>query len=148
MGEVDNKGWEFDLGYKNLEGDFKYSVTVNATFLKNNVVSYGDSGAYVLGSQVGTQDYATRYDAGHPAWYFYGYKAIGIFQSMQDVNNYNVGLVNGKILKDNNGNEIINPSADAQLGPTGKRQIIQKSACPGDVKYADLDNRWGHFCNR
>jgi TonB-linked SusC/RagA family outer membrane protein len=144
MGEVENKGWEFDLAYRQMEGDFKYSVSVNATYLQNKVISYGDSGASQLGSLVGTSgDYVTKYESGKPAWYFYGYKAIGIFQTKQDVLDYSVELINGKPKLDNNGNEIIfkkNAETDAQIAADGgKRQYLQKTAVPGDVKYADAN---------
>jgi TonB-linked SusC/RagA family outer membrane protein len=137
-GNVDNKGVELELGYRESEGDFKYSINVNTSFIKNKVTAYGDSGAYAFGSNVGTQGPVARYDAGHPAWYFYGYQSEGIFNSVQDVQNYNVGMLNGKVITDGNGNVIINPTTD-QLGATGKRKLIQPTAKPGDVKYADLN---------
>jgi len=143
MGEVENKGLEFDLGYKNMEGAFKYSASMNATYLKNNVISYGAAGAKasMVSSKVGTTgEYVTKFEAGQPAWYFYDYQAIGIFQTKQDVLDYNVGIVNGKVLLDDKGNEIINPTAE-QLG-TGTRKLIQNAA-PGDVKYADIDKNGG-----
>ncbi len=136
-GNVDNKGIELELGYRESEGDFKYSINANASFVKNKVTAYGDSGAYQMGSNVGTQGSVARYQAGQAAWYFYGYQADGIFQTSQEVQNYNVGIVNGKVLTDANGNPIINPT-DAQIG-TGKRKLIQPTAVAGDVKYADLN---------
>jgi hypothetical protein len=121
---------------------------VNATYLQNKVVSFGDSGACQLGSTVGTGgDQVARYEAGQPAWYFYDYKAIGVFQSVQDVQDYYVGILpNGKVMVDNNGNERIGSKqlSDADIAAAGaKKQLLQKTALPGDVKYADINKDGG-----
>jgi TonB-dependent starch-binding outer membrane protein SusC len=115
-GEVQNKGVEFDLSYRKLEGDFKYTVSLNSSYLKNEVISYGSEGTFIDGIKIGTNDPVTRYEAGFPVYYFRGYKAIGIFQSKDDVNSYS----------------YTNPI-------TGKITPIQPKAIAGDVKYQDID---------
>lgn len=37
LGEVSNKGWEFQVGYNNQIGDFRYNVSVNGGFAKNKI---------------------------------------------------------------------------------------------------------------
>ena len=39
IGEVSNKGFELNMGYRNNIGDFRYEVNGNMTFIKNKIVS-------------------------------------------------------------------------------------------------------------
>jgi hypothetical protein len=77
-GNVSNKGFEFDLGYKNLQGDFKYAIDLNLSTLKNEVTYLNPLLGSIPGVQVGTGWNATRFQQGQPMWYFYGYKTHGI----------------------------------------------------------------------
>ena len=43
-GEVKNNGLEFDITYRENEKEFKYSITANASYLQNKVLSYGEDG--------------------------------------------------------------------------------------------------------
>jgi len=113
-GEVENKGWEFDLSYRNSIGDLKYYASFNASYLKNKVIAYGVSQGKA-GANVGQVGDVNRYDIGQPVWYFYGRKAIGIFQDTAEINHY--GYTNST---------------------TGNFTKYQSSAKPGDVKFADL----------
>jgi TonB-dependent starch-binding outer membrane protein SusC len=113
-GQIDNKGWEFDLTYRNNVGDFKYYANFNASYSKNKVIGYGAPQGKD-GANIGQIGYVNRYDIGQPVWYFYGYKAIGIFQDTAEINHY--GAVNSE---------------------TGRFVKYQASAKPGDVKFADL----------
>jgi TonB-dependent starch-binding outer membrane protein SusC len=108
-GEVQNKGVECDITYREQESEFKYAVSFNASYLKNEVLSYGAEGAFKDGLKIGIADAVTRYEAGQPVYYFKGYKALGIFQDTSEVSTY----VNSSGVK------------------------IQPKAIPGDVKYED-----------
>lgn len=79
-GTVENKGFEFDLGYKESKGDFKYSVNVNLSTLKNNVSYLDPTVGLINGAQVGPTGswYATVFEQGHSIWHFNGYKTAGI----------------------------------------------------------------------
>ncbi|MFC6103947.1 SusC/RagA family TonB-linked outer membrane protein [Olivibacter domesticus] len=37
IGKVDNKGWEFNVGYNGTAGDLKYNVSVNGGYTKNKI---------------------------------------------------------------------------------------------------------------
>lgn len=37
IGQVENKGWEFKVGYNNQRGDFRYDVSVNGSYAKNKI---------------------------------------------------------------------------------------------------------------
>jgi TonB-dependent starch-binding outer membrane protein SusC len=78
-GSVESKGFEFVLGYNDFEGDFQWSVNVNLGTSKNEVKDIGGSGD--LEGMTFEDDKITRCTVGQPAFYFYGYKFDGIFQT-------------------------------------------------------------------
>ncbi len=43
IGKVDNKGYEFKVGYSDQSGDFRYSISVNGGYAKNTVVFASES---------------------------------------------------------------------------------------------------------
>ncbi len=111
-GEVTNKGWEFSATYRGNVSDLKYSIGANASYLHNEVTQFGVPGGKE-GSGIGQLGNVSKYEPGMPVWYFYGYQALGVFQTQDEIDNY------------------INDS-------TGRP--IQRTAIPGDVKWADLNN--------
>lgn len=113
-GDMENWGLEFEMGWKQSLGDFKYSVNANASYLKNKLIKLGNAsgeaiyenaGASGLGSYVKGQN-------GEVYPFFYGYKTAGIFQNQAQVDAY----VNDKGVK------------------------LQPKAQPGDVIFVDYDN--------
>ncbi|MCX7986315.1 MAG: TonB-dependent receptor [Bacteroidales bacterium] len=120
-GKILNKGWEFDLTYREAQKEFKYSITANASYLSNKVLSYGS--AYKDGYRMNVGDFVTRYQPGYPVWYFIGLKAEGVFQTKDEINSYTGRDSSGNAILDRNGNPV----------------KIQPKAIPGDVKYADLN---------
>lgn len=77
-GSLENKGFEFLVGYKGNAGDFTYSANVNLTFQKNKLLSIGGTTDYLSGS-------VSRSVIGQPFGQFYGYVYDGIFQSNEEV---------------------------------------------------------------
>lgn len=110
-GEVQNKGVEFDLSYREFDSEFKYSVSMNASYLKNEVLSYGSEGTFMDGIRIGINDAVTRYEAGYPVYYFRGFQSLGIFQTQEEIEGY------------------VNADGDMYL----------EKAIPGDVKFADTN---------
>lgn len=88
-GEVTNKGWEFELGYKS-DGrkEFNYDVSANFTTVDNKVTYLDPNNPFIGGAGVGTGWTTTAMKVGLPIWYFSGYKTDGIFQSTADVAKY------------------------------------------------------------
>lgn len=114
-GEIQNKGWEFAVSYRGQVSDFKYNVGFNASYIHNEVTSFGvEEGKE--GSNIGQLGNISKYEEGEPVWYFYGYQAMGIFQDEQEIEDYTF------------------------TDSLGNTSMIQKSAIPGDVKWADLNN--------
>ncbi|MCG8698431.1 MAG: SusC/RagA family TonB-linked outer membrane protein, partial [Bacteroidales bacterium] len=78
-GDVVNKGFEIELGYKNYERDLKYSVNVNMTTLKNEVVRLDENISIIYGTKIQPGwEGATAFKEGEPIWYYRGYKTDGI----------------------------------------------------------------------
>ncbi|MFW5657352.1 MAG: SusC/RagA family TonB-linked outer membrane protein [Bacteroidota bacterium] len=75
-GTVSNKGLDFELGYRNLDGDFKYGASVNLSTVKNEVTELKVD-APVRGDNLRGYD-LTWFEEGEPIWYFKGYKTDGV----------------------------------------------------------------------
>ena len=73
-GNVENKGWEFDLGWKDHVGDFTYGINANLSTLKNEVTYLDPSIARINGFATGAATVFTAFEKGEPVWYFRGYK--------------------------------------------------------------------------
>lgn len=78
IGEVSNKGFELNVGYRNHIGDFKYEVTGNMTFIKNKIESL--KGQTII-------DGINILKEGEPIDSYYMLHAIGIFQSEEEIKN-------------------------------------------------------------
>ncbi len=111
-GDMENKGVEFELGYKWHIADAKFHVKGNASYLKNTLKNLGnDTGFLPLDGVQGISGGGTRAENGQPFPFFYGYKTDGIFQTTEEVNAY----------------------TNANGG------LIQPSARPGDVRFVDVN---------
>lgn len=81
-GSVQNKGFEFDLQYRNMNHKMKYSFSGNLATIQNKVLSIP---VPIQGGRIDDGVYATLTTTGHPLGSFYGYKMIGIFQNANDI---------------------------------------------------------------
>jgi TonB-linked SusC/RagA family outer membrane protein len=79
-GNVENVGFELDLGWKDKIGDFSYSINGNMATLKNEVTYVTEAVAgRILGAFVSNQITGlTAFEAGYPVWYFRGWNCLGI----------------------------------------------------------------------
>ena len=78
-GTVENSGFEFDLGFRNSVGDFKYSINANLATLKNEVTEFKAIVDRVNGRRIGTNGIdAVAMEKGYPLWYFRGWKTTGL----------------------------------------------------------------------
>lgn len=78
-GEIGNKGFEFSASWNDkINDDFSYSVSGNATTLKNNVKSVYEPGFQVF-------DGPSILTSGAPIGSFYGYIVEGVYQSYADI---------------------------------------------------------------
>jgi TonB-linked SusC/RagA family outer membrane protein len=113
VGSMKNQGWEVAIGYKiTTPKDFKFSVDLNGTYIKNEVTDLGEATSpFSSGYNQGLGGTTTRMEVGKPLGYFYGYQTDGIFQNIFEVEEY----------VDDEGNQI------------------QPNAKPGDFRFADLN---------
>jgi TonB-linked SusC/RagA family outer membrane protein len=79
-GEIQNKGFEFDLGLRDKISDLHYSVNLNISPISNKVTKLEPVfGARIGGASVGTGwPNVTMFEPGYSVWHFYGYKTHGI----------------------------------------------------------------------
>ena len=73
-GNVENKGWEFELGWKDNIGGFKYSINANLATLENEVTYLDHSIDRINGASYNNNAGITAFEEGYPVWYFRGYK--------------------------------------------------------------------------
>jgi TonB-linked SusC/RagA family outer membrane protein len=120
-------GWETSLGYKDNIGDFTYNVSGNFTLSRTEFLdSYKPrfAGAYQEYRDSGEHRYQNL---------FWGYTAIGQFQSQEEINNYainNDGRGNSTMLpgdikyKDINGDGKIDWYDETVIGHTNGQPLI------------------------
>ncbi|MGC8802712.1 MAG: SusC/RagA family TonB-linked outer membrane protein, partial [Bacteroidales bacterium] len=117
VGRIDNNGIDLEVTYTQRETEFKYTIKATGTYQTNEVKEF--NAAKLAGySAHGAPAEETAFEVGHPVWYFRGYKALGVFQSWEEIRNYT----------------YTDPV-------TGKKTLIQPDAVPGDVKIADVGGR-------
>lgn len=111
LGKVDNKGWEFKVGYNGQAGDFTYSVSVNGGYAKNKVIFWdeppsGPAWQRSTGHSIGSNGYA-----------FLALQYDGVFKDQKDIdaNTINYSPIGGTNLRpgdmkfvDVDGNDTIN----------------------------------------
>lgn len=77
---VQNRGWEFMLGYNKNWRDFRFDAQANVTFLKNKVLALGEGVEPIYGDLMSSKftDRPTITKEGLPIGTFWGYKVTGI----------------------------------------------------------------------
>ena len=111
VGDMENSGLEFELGYKWRIADANFAVKGNASYLKNELKNLGNDTGFL---NYGINQFSgggTRAENGQPFPFFYGYKTDGVFQNMAEVNAY----------------------TNTEGG------LIMPAAQPGDVRFVDLN---------
>jgi TonB-linked SusC/RagA family outer membrane protein len=75
-GSMRNKGWDFNIGWKDHIGKMNYYITANLSDVKNKVVNlYGKN--YI--------GYSTITEEGAPIGSYYGYVSDGYFNSQEEI---------------------------------------------------------------
>ena len=91
-GNVDNKGVELEIRWRDQIGDFGYSISGNFSTLKNRVTYLHPTLKDGLaGTGVRNYGTVTRFEIGYPAWHLYGYDFAGVDSSTGEAlfNHYN-----------------------------------------------------------
>ncbi len=120
-GNVENKGLELELGWKDSVGDFSYGVSGNISTLKNEVTYLHPSLTRISGYSY-SNNTITAFEVGHPVWYYYGYR----FDKLDE---------NGApLMKDLNKDGVVNEDDKTDIGcaiPTGTYGITINAAWKG-----------------
>src|SRR5699024_8337030 len=85
IGEVSNKGIEFQLTSRNLVGEFQWSTDLNFASNQNQVEALGPQSEPILSSGAAGQRHITR--IGDEIGSYYGYVVDGIYQSQEEIDN-------------------------------------------------------------
>jgi len=89
--KVQNRGFEFNLNWRDQVGKLKYSFGINGTTIANKVLSIGGvsgSDTILYGGYLSNGIPVTASRVGLPIGAFYGYKTDGIFQTQAELNAY------------------------------------------------------------
>ena len=77
-GSVRNAGLELELSWKDVIGDFSYSVNGNFSSLYNNVTYLDPTVSRISGSVMQASQAYTAFEMGHKIWYFRAYDYLGV----------------------------------------------------------------------
>ncbi len=114
-GDMSNTGVELEVDYRFSRGKWSFGATGNLTYLKNTLDNIGNADGF---NNVGFDNDSwgpgtfRRDENGKPFHHFWGKKTDGIFQTVDEINNY--------------------------VNSEGK--LLQPNAVPGDVKFVDYNN--------
>lgn len=108
-GDMENRGFEFSVNYRNGENELKYDLGFNFSTIENEVTSLG-GGEPIAGGNISKVGNTTLTEVGEELAYFYGLETDGIFNTQEELDAYIGG----------DDNTAIQPNAEL-----------------GDVKYID-----------
>lgn len=115
-GTINNKGLELTLTTKNIKRDFTWDTDLQVSFNKNKLVALdGTASAHIEGYGQWS-DVVTITNVGESLYNFYGYKVLGVYKDLEDLQN----------------------SPKAEKYPANGVFNRANTTWVGDLKYADL----------
>jgi TonB-dependent starch-binding outer membrane protein SusC len=155
IGSMSNKGFEFALNYnKSVSKDFNFGIGLTVTTIQNKLTSItsgtnfvSNFGGLILNGFQGWDEYTRSY-IGQPVGEFFGYKAIGIYQSQAQIDALNakapggiyrpgaVAMPGDRYFADINGDGLVN--ADDRV-PIGNPQPNYYGGLNLDASYKGFD---------
>ncbi len=155
IGSMSNKGFEFALNYNgNVSKDFNFGIGLTVTTIQNKLTSItsgttfvSNFGGLILNGFQGWDEYTRSY-IGKPVGEFFGYKAIGIYQSQAQIDALNakapggiyrpgaVAVPGDRYFADINGDGLVN--ADDRV-PIGNPQPKYYGGLNLDATYKGFD---------
>lgn len=85
IGDMENKGIDLNLGWRDKVGDFDYSATLNVSTYKNKLLKIGSKAGIFEGTRISNMNVMME---GYPIGMFHGYMLDGIYKSEADVLSY------------------------------------------------------------
>jgi TonB-linked SusC/RagA family outer membrane protein len=113
IGEIQNKGVEFELNYTGAKNGFTYNIGANLSYLQNNVekLPIKDQVIPSEGLLYGDEHFPARTVVGKSVASFFLYRTNGLFQSIDEVNGYK----------------------------NSKGELLQPYAKAGDIRFKDIN---------
>lgn len=81
VGEVQNRGWEWNVNYNDRSGDWSWYAGFNITHVNNKILYMGGLEERINGSEINR--------VGEPIGSYYALKAVGIYRTEADLNRTN-----------------------------------------------------------
>jgi TonB-linked SusC/RagA family outer membrane protein len=125
-GDINNNGFEFELGWNDKAGDFRYGIKANLATLNNKVTYLDPTITRINGTGFFlTGDY-TAFEKGYPIWFMRGYVVEGIDSD-----------TGAPVFKDINNDSIINELDKTQIG-SGLADFTYGMTLTGSYKNLDV----------
>lgn len=137
-GRVDNRGFEIVLKHRNKVGQVSYDVTGNLAWARNRVLSRHQSD--------GLPSY--RNAIGNPVTQIYGYRAIGLYQTQEQIDNRPTGpggvqRLGDLMYEDINGDGVIDVTNDfVKIGRATTPELTFSFVTNVSYKNFDLYALW------
>lgn len=121
VGKVDNRGFDINVTHFNKINDFSYSVTGNLTWARNKVID--------LLEPAGTKNNPRLRSTGHPMDQYFGYEALGLFQSDEEADNwpqpqFGTAKAGDIKYKDQNGDGVIDDEDKVAIGRSNFPELV------------------------
>lgn len=121
IGGMTTDGFEFNIGYKENEGDFTWSADFNLSTTDNEVTQMAENVEALfngLKPNVLAGNTISRVVEGESLWHFYGWEMDGIFQSQAEVDaSAQTGATPGDVrFKDINGDGVVDVDDRTVIG--------------------------------
>jgi len=129
-GLITNRGLDFSVTYKGNVGSLAYSVGGNISTFKYTVDKLADNNPILRSGVLASGENVSRTIVGQSSGYFYGYHCDGIFQTQEQVDEYNNRA--RAIAKERNPN--------LTAGQLSEVYYNSKGTAPGDLIFRDIDN--------
>jgi len=121
IGEMNNKGWELMLSWRDKIKDFNYGVSLNLSHNKNKLLNLDTEGSYFFAGTANVWDGAFKTEEGGSVGQIWGLKVNGLISSQSEIDALN-----------------------AKAKEKGFDYYYDRTTGPGDLKYVDL-NGDGHI---
>ncbi|SFC68937.1 TonB-linked outer membrane protein, SusC/RagA family [Parapedobacter composti] len=86
-GTINNKGFEIALSTKNFAGDFAWDTDLQVTVNRNKLVALDGTAAAHIEGYGQWSDVVSVSRVGEPLYSFYGYKVVGVYRDLDDLQN-------------------------------------------------------------
>ena len=121
VGKVDNRGVDFTLTHSNQIKDFQYSISGNVTWARNKVID--------LLEPDGTRNNPRLLSTGHPMDQYFGYEALGLFQTDEEADSwpqpqFGTAKAGDIKYKDQNGDGVINDEDKVAIGHSNFPELV------------------------